>query len=98
MEPEEPSSSHPCEQQANCALLSSMADRAVSLWFNFKYPPEYPDVLPEMSFEAIDEESGELRDGEEETLLEELRKSVSLHFIRRDRADPSREKSPSGWP
>lgn len=50
--------------------------RIVTLYLNFRYPPDYPDVLPEMSFESIDEESGELREGEEDVLLEELRKAV----------------------
>ncbi|WVQ80025.1 hypothetical protein IAT38_002126 [Cryptococcus sp. DSM 104549] len=39
----------------------------------FTYPPTYPDAIPELSLESIDEESGELRDGEEEHLLNELR-------------------------
>lgn len=37
-----------------------------------EYPPTYPDIAPEISFETIDDESGELTEEETETLLEQL--------------------------
>ncbi|KAL7414224.1 RWD domain-containing protein [Mrakia frigida] len=40
------------------------------LCFTVKYPPDYPDVLPDMT---LDPEDGELADEEREELLEELR-------------------------
>ena len=40
------------------------------------YPATYPDVIPEMSFESIDEESGELNEEEEAKLVEALRQIV----------------------
>ncbi|BEI85924.1 hypothetical protein CcaverHIS002_0602110 [Cutaneotrichosporon cavernicola] len=36
------------------------------------YPPTYPDVIPELEFEEIDVESGELRDGEADELVKHL--------------------------
>lgn len=55
--------------------MTSQCLLAVSLWLVFSYPPTYPDVIPELKFEELDEEeeSGELQDGEEEPLLEQLR-------------------------
>lgn len=49
----------------------------VTLYLSVKYPPTYPDAIPELALEQIDEESGELRDGEEEIVLEQLRNVVS---------------------
>ncbi|GFZ52107.1 hypothetical protein JCM24511_09880 [Saitozyma sp. JCM 24511] len=45
----------------------------LTLYLSVKYPPTYPDAIPELALEQIDEESGELRDGEEEIVLEQLR-------------------------
>jgi hypothetical protein len=45
----------------------------VSLYLCVTYPPTYPDVIPDMSLEGIDEESGELREGEDEVVLGQLR-------------------------
>jgi len=42
------------------------------------YPPTYPDVAPEISFETIDEESGELTEEEMETVLGQLNTTVRL--------------------
>lgn len=50
-------------------LLAS-GTRTVTLCFAVQYPPEYPDVLPELELEA---ETGELRDDEREQLLAELK-------------------------
>jgi hypothetical protein len=49
----------------------------VTLYLSVKYPPTYPDAIPELALEQIDEESGELREGEEEIVLEQLRNVVS---------------------
>lgn len=46
------------------------------------YPPTYPDVAPEMSFETVDEESGELTEEETETVLGQLNTTVSLSCIK----------------
>jgi hypothetical protein len=44
-----------------------------------KYPPTYPDVIPELELEAPDdEETGELREGEDEVVLAKLRIVVSV--------------------
>lgn len=51
--------------------------RTVSLHLIFTYPPTYPDVLPDMEFESIDEDSGELDDAESELVLGRLRTIVS---------------------
>lgn len=74
IEPEEPSASHP--RQCCPAPRARRADPVVSLYLNVDYPAEYPDVIPELALEPIDEESGELRDGEEERILRELRTIV----------------------
>ncbi|CED83844.1 Uncharacterized conserved protein, contains RWD domain [Phaffia rhodozyma] len=42
----------------------------LSLKFTVKYPPDYPDVLPDMSLDVLD---GELEDSEREWLLEDLK-------------------------
>jgi hypothetical protein len=49
----------------------------VTLYLSVKYPPTYPDAIPELALEQIDEELGELREGEEEIVLEQLRNVVS---------------------
>lgn len=41
------------------------------------YPDTYPDVIPEMRLEEIDEELGELREGESEAVIEQLSAVVS---------------------
>lgn len=46
----------------------------------FTYPSIYPDVLPDMFFEPIDEDSGELSEPESEEVLTQLRIIVSLAF------------------
>ena len=46
-----------------------------------EYPETYPDVLPEMSFESIDEESGELTPEEEAKVLESLKAIVCLDLV-----------------
>lgn len=38
----------------------------------FEYPETYPDVLPELTIEAVDEESGDLTEEEREKVLGEL--------------------------
>lgn len=50
------------------------------------YPPTYPDLIPDLALEEIeydededDEPTGELLEGEEEGILEELRTVVSYH-------------------
>lgn len=43
----------------------------------FVYPPGYPDEIPELSLEPVDEDEGELRDDEEEDVLSQLRANVS---------------------
>jgi hypothetical protein len=53
-------------------------DRKVSLYLIFTYPPEYPEVIPELSLEPIDEDSGELSEEEEEDVLTQLRVMVSV--------------------
>ncbi|ORX38215.1 ubiquitin-conjugating enzyme/RWD-like protein [Kockovaella imperatae] len=45
----------------------------LSLHLIVSYPSTYPDVIPDLSFESIDEETGELSEEEEEKLLESLR-------------------------
>ena len=46
------------------------------------YPPTYPDVIPELSFDTIDEEEFvELTDDEEKALLEELRAIVRAGLL-----------------
>jgi hypothetical protein len=54
-----------------------MLTRPVTLTLIVTYPPTYPDVIPELKLEEIDEEAGELRDGEEDSILEQLRAVVS---------------------
>lgn len=49
----------------------------VSLDLVLEYPPTYPDVLPEITFEEVDEDSGELSEEETETVLGQLRTTVS---------------------
>lgn len=48
----------------------------VTLTLVVTYPPTYPDVVPDMALEEIDEELGELRDGEEDAILAQLREVV----------------------
>ncbi len=48
----------------------------VTLHLYFTYPPTYPDVLPDMEFEPIDEDSGELHEEESEAVLGQLRMIV----------------------
>lgn len=50
---------------------------AVTLDLELRYPDTYPDVLPDMSLEMLDEESGELTEEEIETVLDQLRTTVS---------------------
>lgn len=50
---------------------------AVTLYLNVAYPPTYPDEIPELSFEPVDEESGELTEEEEQHVLAQLRENVS---------------------
>jgi hypothetical protein len=53
---------------------------AVSLNMALTYPPTYPDVAPEITFETIEDDedeeeeggNGELTEEEEETVLEQL--------------------------
>ena len=54
---------------------------SVSLNMVLTYPPTYPDVAPEITFETIDDDdddedeaggNGELTEEEEETVLEQL--------------------------
>jgi hypothetical protein len=56
--------------------LGSRTDSTVTLYLTVTYPPGYPDEIPELALEPIDEESGELRDDEEEDVLAQLRASV----------------------
>jgi len=42
-----------------------------------KYPPTYPDVIPNLSLDSIDEESGELTTEEDGSVLKQLRTVVS---------------------
>jgi hypothetical protein len=57
--------------------LNVMLTRPVTLTLIVTYPPTYPDVIPELKLEEIDEEAGELRDGEEDSISEQLRAVVS---------------------
>lgn len=41
------------------------------------YPETYPDVIPDMGLEDIDEESGTLREGEADAVVEQLKQTVS---------------------
>lgn len=41
------------------------------------YPETYPDVIPELAFENIDEEDGELTEEESEKLVNALNAIVS---------------------
>ncbi|KAL1409035.1 hypothetical protein Q8F55_005859 [Vanrija albida] len=66
IEPEEEVSGHPCELCCWTELTP------VSLVLVVTYPPTYPDVIPELSLEEIDEELGELREGEEEEVVGQL--------------------------
>jgi hypothetical protein len=59
---------------------------AVSLNMVLTYPPTYPDVAPEITFETIEDDdddeeeeggNGELTEEEEETVLEQLNTIVS---------------------
>jgi hypothetical protein len=57
----------------------------VSLDMVLNYPPTYPDVAPEITFETIDEDeeeeeegNGELTEEEEETVLAQLNTIVRL--------------------
>jgi hypothetical protein len=49
----------------------------VNLILVVTYPETYPDVIPELSFESIDEEDGELTEEEEEKLVHALNAIVS---------------------
>lgn len=41
------------------------------------YGPTYPDEIPEMALEDIDEELGTLREGEADAVVEQLKQTVS---------------------
>ena len=45
------------------------------------YPPTYPDVIPDMTLEDIDEESGTLREGEADAVVEQLKQTVSTASV-----------------
>ncbi|KAK4683937.1 hypothetical protein P7C73_g6272, partial [Tremellales sp. Uapishka_1] len=49
-----------------------ISSQPLALKLVFNYPPTYPDVIPELSLEEIEDE-GELREGEEANILEGLR-------------------------
>lgn len=84
----------------------------MSLDLELTFPPTYPDVLPEMKFEEVDEDSGELTEEETGTVLDQLRITVSLesslpsmsHVITKSDCHRSladiycRAKNHSGWP
>jgi hypothetical protein len=63
-------------------LLDQIGDKGlmvVSLNMVLTYPPTYPDVAPEITFETIEDDeeeeeegNGELTEEEEETVLEQL--------------------------
>ncbi|ORY32153.1 ubiquitin-conjugating enzyme/RWD-like protein [Naematelia encephala] len=44
----------------------------LSVYLAISYPSTYPDTIPELSFETIDEESGELTEEESEDILSSL--------------------------
>lgn len=54
------------------------------------YPETYPDVIPDMELEDIDEESGTLREGEADAVIEQLKQTVSTPF-----PSPSHTPTPS---
>ena len=58
-----------------CCQLHFLTSLVVKLALDVTYPENYPDVLPELSLEAIE---GELEDTEIEQLMEDLRTVVSV--------------------
>lgn len=70
-----PSSSFPPTCARPAAAIRSLTP--VTLALVVTYPETYPDVIPDMAVEEIDEELGELRDGEAEAIIEQLSVVVS---------------------
>lgn len=64
-------------QTPGSRLLSPALLTPVTLALVLTYPDTYPDVIPDMALEEIDEELGELRDGEAETVITTLSAVVS---------------------
>lgn len=58
---------------------------AVKITLEVQYPPQYPDVLPELSLHTIEGE-GEIEDSEINDLLNDLR-AVARALSRRSSAD-----------
>lgn len=52
----------------------------MTVWLVVTYPPTYPDVIPELGLEDIDEKLGTLREGEAEAVIEQLNQTVSRSF------------------
>lgn len=59
-------------------IRSYMLPSIVLLALNVTYPDAYPDVLPELSLEAIE---GEITDEEVSSLLDEMKTVVCGHFV-----------------
>lgn len=66
-------------ETANTLCLTTHTTRfAVKLTLYVRYPDDYPDVLPELSIEAVE---GEVDDGEIDHLLNELRSVVCVSHM-----------------